>query len=964
MSEARGMSGSFFGFSRGLITSVVLGLFCASLLLDDVCGLVRIGRGESLVLKNGVRRLYDQIGAPPHKEVSGELMSTAAPRPSSPGSEVPQRVVKYELNNKIYNGRMKRTNRKSKYSPVKRRLRDRNQEEGGEAGLASNFATGLDKGGHVYRAINLAHQGKAAEALECITDAVELQTLQNMAEKSEDMKGQKKKVKRIALKDFNVLIKELGDSGSLDECEGVLSLMKLCEVKPSIVTYSTLISRAGSWQKVHLAENYFDLMLRDGIKADVLAYNSLINAYAKKGLTDMAVQMLARMDSAKPAIRPSVVTFNTLIDASARTGSVQQAKSMMEELIRRGLKPNERTYSSIVHAYCQAGMVDEAGEEIVNMEKSGIKATAVTYSLLLHALGQKGQLNSAFAVLTTMKSLGMKPNVVTMSSLIDACGKNDQLEMAFSLFESMKRDHQLKPNSITYSTLVDACLKSGKVERAFAVVKEMRSAGMALTEVTYTSLISELTRLKQLDRIMDILQVGTNKEGGSPKSAKKKYGTDSKHSASGFFPASAKSFQIASTVERSDDNWHYEPIRRKDWDLLWELYGSSISPSMRGELERLQERAEEVDDALRSLSHVVRHKAAAVCSKDTPRETLEDMLSLVLSFRDRIEDLDSSSALILNLQHLELPQTEQGRADEKACGILLRVYGRYLSLKRALPIVCTLSRSDDPEKRDIYVKKIGNIFGRMNPHSLTVASFEHMKKKGEILNARVYNELIRSLSGDKKVMQDHELFRLYLVFQDMGMEGVEADTSTYNTLINACAGVGDVDKALETLEVMRQNTCEPDVITYTSLIKACSISGSQGSVALAETLFQEMQQRTNHFSTYISPTEYTYLRLIQTHLACPEEADIARVWELLDLLLLQNSSPSVYTWRTAVQASVFQGDVARAVRLLQKIRDSTDSGYDEKAWLAAIDACSNDLSMSEVGNILRDEATRMSRDTR
>ena len=65
-----------------------------------------------------------------------------------------------------------------------------------------------------------------------------------------------------------------------------------------------------------------------------------------------------------------------------------------------------------------------------------------------------------------------------------------------------------------------------------------------------------------------------------------------------------------------------------------------------------------------------------------------------------------------------------------------------------------------------------------------------------------------------------------------------------------------------------------------------------------------------------------------------------------------------------MQASVFQGDVARAVRLLQKIRDSTDSGYDEKAWLAAIDACSNDLSMSEVGNILRDEATRMSRDTR
>lgn len=856
-----------------------------------------------------------------------------------------------------YNGRNNRTNRKSKYSPVKRRLRDNRGDA--TTGDISNFVRGVDKDSYVYQAINLAQQGQAAEALECITDAVELQTLEKMAEKSGDIKERRRKRRKIALKDLNILIKELGDGGNLHECEEVLSLMKICDVKPSIVTYSTLISRAGSWQKVHIAEKYFDLMQQDGIQADVLAYNSLINAYAKKGLIQMAAQAFDRMENSKPPIKPSVVTFNTLIDACARTGNIQQAKAMMNELIKRGLKPNERTFSSIVHAYCHAGLVDEAGKEILNMQKSGMKPTAVTYSLFLHALGQKGHLSSAFAVLDKMKSLGMKPNVVTMSALINACGKNDQLEMAFGLFESMKQELKLKPNSITYSTLVDACLKSGKVERAFDVIREMRAAGMALTEVTYTSLISELTRLKQLDRIMDILQVGTSDESLQvfPKSGKKRYGVDGTHSAPGFFPASAKSFQIASAVEGSDERWRYEPIKQSDWDLLWQLYGNSISCSMKGDLEQLQERAEEVDDALRSLSHVVRHKAAMMCSKETPQETLEDVLSLVLSFRDRIDDFDSSSALILNLQHLKLPPIEEGRAEEKACGILLRAYGRYLSLKKALPIVCTLCRSYDPAKRDAYFKKIGNIFERMNAHSLTVASFEHMKKKGEVLNARIYNALIRSLSSDKKIMQDHELFRLYLVFQDMSMEGVEADTSTYNTLINACAGVGDIDKALETLEVMRlEGTCEPDVITYTSLIKACSISGSHGSVAIAENLFQEMQQRTNHFSTYISPTEYTYLRLIQTHLARPEEADINRVWQLLELLLQQNSSPSVYTWRTAVQAAVFQGDVERALRLLETIREST-SGFDDKAWATVADVCS-EMNLHDAEDRLRKEMAR------
>jgi pentatricopeptide repeat protein len=186
--------------------------------------------------------------------------------------------------------------------------------------------------------------------------------------------------------------------------------------------------------------------------------------------------------------------------------------------------------------------------------------------------------------------------------------------------------------------------------------------------------------------------------------------------------------------------------------------------------------------------------------------------------------------------------------------------------------------------------------------------------------------------------------------------GVRADTCTYNTLINACAGVGDVDKALETLAVMQSDEhsqgqpgyyCEPDVITYTSLIKACSINGSPGMVAMAEQFFREMQQRTNHFSNYVSPTEYTYLRLIQTHLACPEEGDIARVWELWDLLTehqqqLSNGqakatlapTPSIYALRTGVQAALFERDVDRALGFLDDIRggcgDSSNSDCDSR----------------------------------
>jgi pentatricopeptide repeat domain-containing protein 1 len=55
----------------------------------------------------------------------------------------------------------------------------------------------------------------------------------------------------------------------------------------------------------------------------------------------------------------------------------------------------------------------------------------------------------------------------------------------------------------------------------------------------------------------------------------------------------------------------------------------------------------------------------------------------------------------------------------------------------------------------------------------------------------------------------------------MRRAGIEADTAVYNTLINACANCGELEKGLETLETMRSAGIEPDVITFTSLIKAC-----------------------------------------------------------------------------------------------------------------------------------------------
>lgn len=164
-------------------------------------------------------------------------------------------------------------NKKSKYSATKMKLRSTGK-------TASSYSTSSSRV-HIQKMLQIAHKGPIEGLLRAITDANNA-TMQFALAHATNSTAQV----RLNIREYNMLIKELCDGGRIQECSKILLEMAKAGVKPSVVTYTTLISRAGAWQKVQLAEMYFRKMLDDGISADAQAYNSLINAYAKAGETD------------------------------------------------------------------------------------------------------------------------------------------------------------------------------------------------------------------------------------------------------------------------------------------------------------------------------------------------------------------------------------------------------------------------------------------------------------------------------------------------------------------------------------------------------------------------------------------------------------------------------------------------------------------------------------------------------
>jgi len=103
----------------------------------------------------------------------------------------------------------------------------------------------------------------------------------------------------------------LGDGGHIDACDSILRQMQRAGLKPSMITYSILINRAGMWCATEKAEKYYEQMVLEGIIPDTGVYNAMINAYAKIGSTDRAIEVYRNMIECN--ITPTTITLNRYV---------------------------------------------------------------------------------------------------------------------------------------------------------------------------------------------------------------------------------------------------------------------------------------------------------------------------------------------------------------------------------------------------------------------------------------------------------------------------------------------------------------------------------------------------------------------------------------------------------------------------------------------------------------------------
>lgn len=152
---------------------------------------------------------------------------------------------------------------------------------------------------------------------------------------------------------------------------------------------------------------------------DVYSYTSVIDACAKSGQLERALEVLEGMRRAR--VTPGLVTFNALISACGTGGGKwRRALEFVVEMVDSGVKPDAFTLT-LALAACEAGGGEWDRVSLCLRDMRGkVKEDPVLARLAIAACGRAGDWRGGLGVVEEMGVAGAPPDVDVYNALIEA----------------------------------------------------------------------------------------------------------------------------------------------------------------------------------------------------------------------------------------------------------------------------------------------------------------------------------------------------------------------------------------------------------------------------------------------------------------------------------------------------------------------------------------------------------------
>jgi pentatricopeptide repeat protein len=277
---------------------------------------------------------------------------------------------------------------------------------------------------------------------------------------------------------YNALIGKLGKARRIDDCLYYFTEMRSLGVKPTSVTYGTVVNALCRVSDEKLAEELFDEMeSMPNYKARPAPYNSMMQFFLTTKRDKSKVFAYYERMKAK-GIAPTAHTYKLLVDAHATLEPVDMdaAERILEEIRTSGQRPEPVHYASLIHARgCVLHDMEGARRVFDSLIKNPVvPLNASLYQALFEAMVANHRVADTESVLAQMRSQRVEMTPYIANTLIHGWAAEKCIDKAQTIYDSVGRE---KREPSTYEAMTRAFLAVEQRDQAKSVVGEMLTRG-------------------------------------------------------------------------------------------------------------------------------------------------------------------------------------------------------------------------------------------------------------------------------------------------------------------------------------------------------------------------------------------------------------------------------------------------------------------------------------------------------
>jgi pentatricopeptide repeat protein len=566
---------------------------------------------------------------------------------------------------------------------------------------------------------------------------------------------------------------------------------------------------------------------------------------------------------------------------------------LAEHIVRRRRESKEMTlsiYSALMKVYASAKMYSKCCDLYPEVLAEGIEPDAVMIGCLMNFAARAGRSDLSSELFSSSKHPAEVQNYM---SQIRACRQTGDVKRAMKMLRELRAKGL--GDKAAFNSVLDVCVCSGQMVEALALFNEQQGELMECDVIAYNTLIKGYCNQRQVGKAVEMFE------------RLKKDGFD------------------ANDVSYNSILNSY--IRDRDFEAAWAWFEKMKSDGFEEDSYTVSTFVK----ALKNCNNDVYVNRVLYMLDNTKVDITSDevLLNVVLDAFVRLKDMKRLTSVV------KLVKTMAMVPPVATINTLMKAFNSLKQIDEVMELWRVMTEVRELEPNDISIGCVTDALVS-NERVDEAAEFLRSVKKKYPLNTVIYSTLIKGFAITRNAGAAWE------AFEDMKAENIAPNLVTMNTLIDAHARAGKMDKCAEILGSMKEYFgIEPDRITYSTIVKGfCMMGHIDQAVAVMESA-----RRTGFAADVI-----IYNTILD---GCSTRDHFEMCDRLYNQMIEDGVKPTNFTLTVMIKRFGREGELDKAFEVAETVPARFGFKPNQQAFTCLISACVMNRSMGKALSVLK-----------